>query len=66
MINKYNKENIMYELFEGKDSQWYWNLKAGNGEIIASSEGYTTKQAAKNGIRSVKENADSDTKEVKK
>jgi uncharacterized protein YegP (UPF0339 family) len=22
--------------------QWYWHLKAANGEIIAQSEGYTT------------------------
>jgi uncharacterized protein YegP (UPF0339 family) len=66
MINKYNKENIMYELFEGKDSQRYWRLKARNGEVIAISEGYTSKQSAKNGIKSVKENADSDIKELKK
>lgn len=29
-------------------------LKAGNGEIVAMSESYTTKAAAKNGIESVK------------
>lgn len=32
-------------------------LKAPNGEIIATSESYTTKAAAKNGIESVKANA---------
>jgi len=32
-------------------------LKAGNGEIIATSESYTSKSAAKNGIESVKTNA---------
>ena len=36
---------------------YYFVLKAGNGETIATSEGYTTKAAAKNGIDSVKENA---------
>jgi uncharacterized protein len=35
----------------------YFVLKAGNGEIIATSESYTTTAAAKNGIGSVKENA---------
>lgn len=36
----------------------YWFvLQAGNGEKIANSEMYTTKQACKNGIKSVKENA---------
>ncbi|WP_082497258.1 YegP family protein [Microbacterium sp. Leaf288] len=34
--------------------------KAANGEAIASSESYTTKAAAKNGIESVKTNAGSD------
>ena len=34
-----------------------FNLKAGNGEVIATSEIYTTKDACKNGIESVKKNA---------
>ena len=38
-------------------NQWYWHLKAGNGEIIAVSELYTSRAAAKNGIRSVRINA---------
>ena len=37
--------------------QYHFVLKAGNGEIIATSERYTTKAAAKNGIESVKTNA---------
>ncbi len=34
-----------------------FNLKAGNGEIIATSEVYTTIDACKNGIASVQKNA---------
>ena len=34
-----------------------FNLKAGNGEIIAVSEVYTTKSAALNGIESIRKNA---------
>ena len=34
-----------------------FDLKAGNGEIIATSEVYTTKAACLNGINSVKANA---------
>lgn len=34
-----------------------FNLKAGNGEIIATSEIYTTEAACRNGIDSVKRNA---------
>ena len=34
-----------------------FNLKAGNGEIIATSEIYTSESACKNGIESVRKNA---------
>ena len=34
-----------------------FNLKAGNGEIIATSEVYTTLDACKNGVASVQKNA---------
>ena len=32
-------------------------LKAGNGEIVATSQTYKSKDACKNGIESVKKNA---------
>jgi hypothetical protein len=41
----------------GKDAQFYFNLKADNGEIILNSEGYTAKANCENGIASVKTNA---------
>lgn len=34
-----------------------FNLKAGNGEIILTSERYTAKSGAENGIESVRENS---------
>lgn len=34
-----------------------FDLKAGNGETVASSESYTTRSACLNGIESVKKNA---------
>lgn len=46
-----------FELYKARDGQYRFRLKAGNGEIIAVSEGYTTKASAKNGIESVKRNA---------
>lgn len=46
----------------GKD---YFNLKAGNGQIIGTSEMYESKAAMENGIASVKKNApDAETEEV--
>lgn len=37
--------------------QYYFVLKASNGQTIAQSEMYTTKEGALNGINSVKANA---------
>lgn len=39
--------------------KYHFVLKAANGEIIATSEEYTSKASAKNGIESVKANAGS-------
>lgn len=46
-----------FELWVDKKGEWRWNLKARNGQVIAVSEGYTTKASAKGGIRSVRLNA---------
>lgn len=40
-----------------KDGQWMFNLIAGNGQVIATSEGYTTKRNCLKGIKSVRRNA---------
>ncbi len=46
-----------FEIFKDKGGEFRFNLKAGNGEIIASSQGYASKASAQNGIESVKTNA---------
>lgn len=48
-----------FEIKKRPGGQYHFVLKAANGEIITTSENYTTKSAAKNGIDSVKENASS-------
>lgn len=45
-----------------KDGEYQFNLKAGNGEIILTSEGYNTKAGCKNGIESVKINSQIDSR----
>ena len=40
-----------------KNGEFQFNLKATNGQIILTSEGYTTKTACLNGVESVKKNA---------
>ena len=46
-----------FELTKDKAGKFRFRLKAGNGEIIAVSEAYESKSAAKNGIESVQKNA---------
>jgi uncharacterized protein YegP (UPF0339 family) len=46
-----------FELKKTANGQFHFNLKAGNGEIIATSETYESKASAQNGIDSVKRNA---------
>ena len=44
-------------MYADKAGKCRWRLKASNGEIIATSEGYSSKTSCKNGIESVKKNA---------
>ncbi len=47
-----------FELYRDKAGEYRWRLRHENGNIIADSgQGYTTKDNAKNGIDSVKENS---------
>jgi len=48
------------------NGDFQFNLKAGNGQTILTSEGYSTKAAATNGIESVKTNSQDDTRYDKK
>lgn len=47
-----------FEVYQsGKKEEFRFRLKADNGQIILSSEGYTSKPACMNGIESVKKNS---------
>ncbi|GAA1236651.1 MULTISPECIES: YegP family protein [Microbacterium] len=46
-----------FELYTDKSGEYRFRLKSGNGEVIAISEGYSSKAAALNGIDSVRRNA---------
>lgn len=49
-----------------KNGEFQFNLKAGNGQVILSSEGYSTKAACLNGVESVKKNASDDARYERK
>jgi len=46
-----------FEMYQDKAGEYRFRLKARNGEIIATSEGYEAKAGCLNGIESVKKNA---------
>jgi len=46
-----------FELHRGSNDQFYFVLKAGNAEVILTSEHYTTRASAENGIASVQKNS---------
>ena len=60
-LQKYEeKKNPKWEIYLDKANEYRFRLKAINGEIIIASQGYTAKSSAKNGIDSIRRNADSD------
>ena len=50
-------KNPKFEIYSDKAGQFRFRLKAKNGQVIAVSEGYTSKANCKNGIESVKKNS---------
>jgi uncharacterized protein YegP (UPF0339 family) len=53
-----------YEVFADVASQFRFNLKAGNGEIIAASEGYETKQGVLHGVEAVQKSCDAEIEDL--
>ena len=53
-----SEENMAkFVIFRGRDGQYYWHLKALNGEKICHSEGYASKQGAQTGVAACKKYA---------
>ena len=52
-----SQDDSRYEKKESKNGKYHFNLKAGNGQIIGSSEMYESAAGRDNGIESVKTNA---------
>ncbi|MBN8826513.1 MULTISPECIES: YegP family protein [unclassified Spirosoma] len=56
-VRKNSPDDDRYDRKESSNGKHYFNLKAGNGQIIGSSEMYETVASRENGIDSVKRNA---------
>ncbi|MEO6473459.1 MAG: DUF1508 domain-containing protein [Aeromicrobium sp.] len=50
-----------FEIYEDKAREFRFRLKAGNGEIVAVGEGYSTKSGAFDGADAVQRAADGAT-----
>jgi len=51
-----------FELTKNASGKFHFNLLAGNGQVILTSEVYETKASAENGIESVRKNAADDNR----
>ena len=57
-------KNPKFEVYVDKAGEFRFRLKASNGEIIATGEGYKAKKSCLNGIESIRKNADSPVEEA--
>jgi uncharacterized protein YegP (UPF0339 family) len=51
------EKNPKFEIYTDKANEYRFRLKARNGGIVATSEGYKTMDSCKNGVESVRKNA---------
>ncbi len=51
-----------FEIKTGSSGKTMFNLKAGNGQVILTSQSYESKDGCKNGIESVKKNSQDDAR----
>lgn len=56
-VRKNSQVDGNYERLESKWGSPYFNLKASNGQVIGTSEMYSSTSAMENGIASVKKNS---------
>lgn len=55
-----------FEITIRKNNEFQFNLKASNGQVILSSEGYVAKASCMNGVLSVRNNAPKDERYERK
>lgn len=55
-----------FEIYTDAKGEYRFRLKAGNGQKILASEGYTSKAGCENGIESVRKNSQDDDRYERK
>jgi len=56
-VKKNSQDRDMFEVKETSNGGWMFNLKAGNGQVIGTSQTYKSKDECENGVESVMNNA---------
>lgn len=52
-------QNPKFQIYKSSSKKFYFRLRAGNGQIILQSQGYSSKPSCQNGIKSVGKNGKS-------
>ena len=55
-----------FEVSKRNNGEFQFHLKAGNGQIILSSEGYSARASCLNGVESVRKNSQDDSRYERK
>ena len=55
-----------FEISKRSNGEFQFNLKAGNGQVILSSEGYSSKPNCLNGVESVRKNSQAEARYERK
>ena len=55
-----------FEVSKRSNGEFQFNLKAGNGQVILSSEGYSSKPNCLNGVESVRKNSQAEARYERK
>ncbi len=64
-VKKNSQDDSKFKFKETESGKWHFNLVAGNGQVIGTSQLYEAENGAKNGAESVKKNApEAEIKEV--
>jgi len=64
-VRKNSQDDSKFEKLESKSGKTYFNLKATNGQIIGTSEMYSSNSGMQNGMASVRKNApNAEVKEI--
>lgn len=52
-VQKNSRDDKKYEVKQAKNGKWHFTLKAGNGQVIGSSQLYVSESGMKSGMKTV-------------